>query len=78
MLWHSIAFRDAALLVVGLPVSSLAVSAAVHHEATSRACRKLERTITPFIRITVAANPAMRTGVLLFLDVGRHRAGADV
>jgi hypothetical protein len=41
LLWRSISLRNTALLVIGLPVSPLAVSAAVKDKATARASREL-------------------------------------
>jgi hypothetical protein len=59
MPWRSVGLGDAVLLVVGFPVSLLAVSAAVHHEATPGASRKLRSIGTPFRHETVAANLAV-------------------
>jgi hypothetical protein len=58
------------LSVIGLPMSALAVPAAVHHEAASRTGRKLGSTGTPFRSKTVATNLAVEGGIFLgFLSV---------
>ena len=59
MLRHSVGFSDAVLLVIGLPVSPLAVSAAVRYETTPSAFQKLQSAFTPFECGTVAANLAV-------------------
>ena len=55
LLWHSVRFRDAVLLVASLPVSPLAVFAAVRHKATTGTCRKFCSSRAPTGRKTVAA-----------------------
>lgn len=53
------------LSVIGLPMSALAVPAAVHHEATASASRELGSSRTPFRSQTVAANLAIGDGIFL-------------
>jgi len=72
MLSRSVSFGDAVLLVVGLPVSPLAVFAAVEDEATSSASQKLGSTLTPFGRGTVAANISIGFRTLLIFLSGHH------
>jgi hypothetical protein len=60
------------LLVVGLPVSPLAVSAAVHHEATAGTGRKFWSTVSPIRNETIATNLGVGSEVLLALLFIRH------
>jgi hypothetical protein len=74
MLRRSVSFCNAVLLVVGLPVHSLAVSTAVKFEATSSTSRELGSTLASFESVTIAANLAVGDGVfLVFLFT--HHAG---
>jgi len=58
-------FRDAALLMTCLPVSSLAVLATVQHKAAPRARQKLNS--TSFRLETMAADIALTTRFFLLL-----------
>jgi hypothetical protein len=70
MVWHPVSFGYAQLLVAGFPVSPLAVSAAVQHEATPGASRKLGGILTSFECGTVTANSAIGHGQLLVFSRG--------
>jgi len=73
MLWCSVGFRNAGLLVVR-PVCSLAVSAAVEDETASRAGPKSGRNLATLGRGTFAANLAFWVRVLLVLHLSWHCA----
>jgi hypothetical protein len=68
ILRDSISFRDAVLLMVSLPMSPLAVSAAIVYKATSRTGRQLGRCWTPFGLETIAAEAG--DGILFTFDLG--------
>ena len=72
----SIGLGDAAQLVVGLPMSPLALFAAVVYKRTSSAGRKLGSTLIPFACGTIAANLAIGIGVLLIFLFSRHGENA--
>ena len=65
MLWYSVCFGDAVLLVVGLPVSPLTVFATIRHETTPSTGQELESTSTSFWRGTVATDTAIGCRILL-------------
>ena len=72
MLWYPIGYGDAVLLVVGFPISSLAVPAAVHHETTPGASRELESTGTPFGFQTVTADLPSESKTLLVCNSSHY------
>jgi|AntRauTorckE5430_2_1112549.scaffolds.fasta_scaffold51360_2 hypothetical protein len=72
MLGCSVSFGNAMLLVVGLPVSPLAVFAAVEDETTSSTGRKLGSTLISFMRGTVVASFSTGSRTLLVFRGGHH------
>ena len=65
MLWHSLDSSDAMLLMVSLPVSALAILAAIPFKATSGACRKLGGDGTSFSNRAIAAKLRIKRKLLL-------------
>jgi len=63
---QSVGFSNAALLVVGLPVSPLAVPTAVQHEATPGTSQELGSNSASFRLGTITADPAIRVAALSF------------
>ena len=72
MLRRSVSFGNAVLLVVGLPVRSLAVSTTVEGKTTASTGRKLGSALIPFGRGTVAADPAIAFRTLLVIRRSHH------
>jgi len=72
-MWHSISFGDAVLPVASLPVSPLAVLAAVRHKTTTRTCGKFGSIRTPFGRKAVATGLAIGSCAFLVFIVGHVR-----
>ena len=78
MLWRSISLGDAMVAVAGFPVSLLTIFAAVRHEATSRARRKLGSAVTAFRYETVAADSTRRRFLASLDSVFGSRLGTTL
>jgi hypothetical protein len=69
----SVSFSNTSLLVVGLPVRTLAILTTVDYSPTTKACRKLGSTITAFGCEAVTADLCVRSWAFLLDFLMSHR-----